>query len=110
MGHLWVSDKGRSILIWRQGKIRGPGFDFDAALTGIGTGDQFLAGIGKQKEAETKENDHGCCCDNGERDKVEKGSDIGLRRPGARIRGIGERTRYFGRLGIGGPRRASPRE
>jgi hypothetical protein len=98
-----VSGKGRSIPIWRRGKIGGPGSDFDAALSGIGTGDQFLAGIGKQKEAETKENDHGCCCNTGERDKVEERAEVGLRRPDARIRGIGERTRYFGRLGIEGP-------
>ncbi len=86
-----MSGKGYSILIWRWGKIGGPGFHFDAAVAGIGTGDRFLAGIGKQKEAETKENDRGCCCDNGERAKVEEGADIGLQRAGARIRRIGDR-------------------
>src|SRR6202035_2481026 len=52
------------------------GCDFDAAITGIG--DQFPIGTGKQKEAETKENDHGRCCDNAERDEVEQGAEIGL--------------------------------
>jgi hypothetical protein len=66
-----------------------PGCDFDAAITGIG--DQFLIETGKQKEAEAKENSHGRYCDNAERDEVEQ-------RPGALIRGIGKRTRRFGRL------------
>jgi hypothetical protein len=59
--------------MWRRSKIGGPGFDFDAALPGIGTGDQFPAGSGKQKKAEAKENDYGCCGDNGERDKGKEG-------------------------------------
>jgi hypothetical protein len=45
-------------------------FDFDAAVTGIRTGDQFIVRVGKQKEAETKENEHGCYCDNAEGDNV----------------------------------------
>jgi hypothetical protein len=39
------------------GKIGGPGFDCDAAV-GLGTGDQSRVGTCKQKEAETKEDDH----------------------------------------------------
>lgn len=78
-------------------KIGTPGFDFDAAVTG--TGDQFLVGMGKQKEAEAKENDEGRCRDNAERDEVEQGADIRLRCPDAVTRGIGERTRsFFGKL------------
>jgi hypothetical protein len=72
------------------------GCDFDAAITG--SGDQFLIGMGKQKQADAKENSHGRYCDNAERAEVEQGADIGLQRPGALIRGIGERTRCFGRL------------
>jgi hypothetical protein len=72
------------------------GCDFDAAITGIG--DQFPIGTGKQKEAETKENEHGRCCDNAERDEVEQGAEVRLWCRGALIREVGGRTRCFGGL------------
>jgi hypothetical protein len=53
------------------------GFDFDAAVTCAGIDGQSFARTGKQKEGETKENDHGRCCDNAERDEVEQGADMG---------------------------------
>jgi hypothetical protein len=88
--------KGCGIFIRRRDKIGALGFDFDAAVTG--TRDQFLVGMGKQKEAETKENDHGRCCDNAERDEVEQGAEVRLWCRGALIREVGERTRCFGGL------------
>jgi hypothetical protein len=69
---------GSSILVRRRHKVGRPRFDFDAAVTGIEPSDLSLVGMGKQEEAETKENNHCCCCDNGERDKVEQGADIRL--------------------------------
>jgi hypothetical protein len=87
MGQLCLNSDGWGILFRRRDKFGGSG-----------TGDQFLVGMGKQKEAEAKENDHDRCCDNAERDEVEQGADIRLPCPGALIRGIGERTRCFGRL------------
>jgi hypothetical protein len=54
--------------------------------------------MGEQKEAETKENDHGRCCDNAERDEVEQGAEVRLWCRGALFREVGERTRCFGGL------------
>jgi hypothetical protein len=92
-----LSGKGGGNFIQRRDQIGTLGCgDFDAAITGIG--DQFLIGMGKQKEAETKENDHGRCCDNAERDEVEQGAEVRLWCRGALIREVGERTRCFGGL------------
>ena len=38
---------------------RVPRLDFEAAVMSTGIDDQSLVGLGKQKEPETKENDHG---------------------------------------------------
>jgi hypothetical protein len=89
---------GCGIQTRRGRRIGPPGFDFDAAVPRARIDRHSFARMGKQKEAETKENDHGRCCDNAERDEVEQGADMGLRCRGALIRGIGERTRCFGRL------------
>jgi len=87
------------------------GFDyFDAAVTVADAGNVSLVGVGEQKEAKTKENDHDCCRNNAERDEVEPGADIEFQRPGALVRGTRGLTQYFGEVEIGGPGCASPRE
>lgn len=97
MGQLCLNSKGCGILALRRDKIGTPGFDFGAAVAVAVTGDQFLVRMGKQKEAEAKENDHGCYRDTAERDEAERGANIRLRCPGALTRGIGERSRCSGR-------------
>jgi len=76
---------------------------------GIGAGDHFLARMGQQEEAETKENPDGRYCDNAKRHKVEQSTDIGFQRPDALIRRIGALTRYLRGLGVRGLGRVSPR-
>ena len=99
IGQLCLNGGGCGIRFRARDNIGALGFHFDAAVTSTTTGVQFLIGKdNKQKEAEAKENSHGRYCDNAERDEVEQGADIGLPRPGALIRGIGQRARRFGRL------------
>ena len=80
-----LSVKGYGIFIRRRDKIGTLGFDFDASVTGTGTGDQFHVGMGEKKEADAKENDRGRRCDNAERDEVEHRADVGFRCRGALI-------------------------
>jgi hypothetical protein len=97
MGHLCLNGGGCGIRFRARDNIGAPGFHFDAAVTSTTTGVQFLIRMdNKQKEAETKENDHSRCRDKAERDEGERGCDIGLRCPDPLSRGIGERNRCFG--------------
>jgi hypothetical protein len=96
MGQFCWNGEGCDVLFRRRAKIGAPGFDFDAVT---GAGDQLPVGVGKQKEAEAKENDHGRYCNNAKEDEVEQGaSDTRPRCPRALTRGIGERVRRFGGL------------
>jgi hypothetical protein len=75
-----LNGEGCDLLFRRRAKIGTPGFDFDAVT---GADDQLPVGMGKQKEAEAKEDDHGRYCDNAKEDKVEQGApDIRIRRSG----------------------------
>jgi hypothetical protein len=92
MGQFCLNGDGCGILVRRRQRIGRPGLNSDAAVVVTWTSDLLLVGMGKQKEAQTEENYHGWYCNNGERDNVEQGADIGLQRPGALTRGIGGRT------------------
>jgi hypothetical protein len=99
MGQLCLNGGGYGIRFRARDNIGAPGFHFDAAVPSTTTGVQFLIGMdNKQKEAEAKENSHGCYCDSAERDEVEQGAEVRLRWRGALIREVGERTRCFGGL------------
>jgi hypothetical protein len=88
----------RALPCRRRGRRIGPpGFDFDAVVPSAGIDRHFFVRMGKQKEAEPTENDHGPCCDNAERDEVEQGAEVRLWCPDALIWKIGGHTRRFGR-------------
>jgi len=61
-----------------------------------GTGDRFVARMGKQKEPEAKEDHYDRRCDKAQRDKVEQGANVGRHGPDALFRLIADRTRYLG--------------
>jgi hypothetical protein len=88
----------RALPCRRRGRRIGPpGFDFDAVVPSAGIDRHFFVRMGKQKEPEPTENDHGRCCDNAERDEVEQGAEVRLWCPDALIWKIGGHTRRFGR-------------
>jgi hypothetical protein len=106
MWQLYLNVGAGGIPTRRWHKIGRSALNFDVAVVGAWTVDLVLVGVGKQEEAEAKEDDHDRCRDNTQREEVKSSAEIGLRYPGALIRRIRACIRYGG-LWIFGSRRAS---